>query len=85
MDEGVAHLCEQLRLMELENEETHIELSSVEEVVNRSKNCLLVKLLSTKYYNREAFKVTMKKVWCPTQALRFSEIRDNLMMAEFEN
>lgn len=45
---------------------------------------MLVKLLTKKYYNREAFKSTMKKIWHPVKPLCFSEIGDGLMVSEFE-
>lgn len=57
----------------------------VEEVKNRGKNHLLVKLLSQKYFNKKAFKITMKKVWKPIRPLRFYEMRMGLMLAEFED
>lgn len=85
MEEGaVNQLCNRLQATELENKEIIVELESVEEVINRGKKCLLVKLLTNKYYNREAFKSTMKKIWRPVKPLCLSEIGDGLMMAEFE-
>lgn len=42
-----------------------------------------MKLLTNKYFNREAFKATMKKVWCPIKLLRFHEMGEGLMLAEF--
>lgn len=74
MENGVENLCECLMITDLNKEETHVELSLVDEVVSRGKNCLLVKLLSKKYFNREAFKATMKKVWRPVKLLCFSEM-----------
>lgn len=62
MEDGVNHLCKKLRATKLENEEIHIELGYVGKVVSRGKKWLPVKLLLCKYYNREAFKTTMKKV-----------------------
>lgn len=51
MAEGdVDHLCDKLKATELENEEIFVELHKVEGVVNRGKKCLLVKLLSNKYF-----------------------------------
>lgn len=63
MVEGaVDQLCNKLKATELENEEIVVELKSIEEVMSRGKKCMLVKLLSNKYYNKEAFKLTMKKI-----------------------
>lgn len=48
------------------------------------KMCLLVKLLTSKYYNQEAFKATMWLVWRLVKPLRFHDTGEGLMMAEFE-
>lgn len=58
----VNHLCDKLQAIELENEEIGVELESVEEVVSKGEKCLLVKMLSSKYYNKEAYKSMMKKI-----------------------
>lgn len=63
----------------------HQTSSLVEEVQKRGKNYLLVKLLSVKYFNREAFKATMKKVWKLVRPLRFYEMGEGMMLAEFED
>lgn len=55
------------------------------EVLNRGRNCLLVKLLSQKYFNRETFKATMKKFWKPTKSLHFHGMGARLIMVEFED
>lgn len=60
-------------------------MNSIEEVVSRGKNCLLVKLLTTMYYNGEAFNATMKKVWCHAKTLQFYEMGEGLVLVEFEN
>lgn len=62
MDDSVENLCENLKSTELENEEVNIEVNLLEEVISRGKTCLLVKLLTNRYYNRKAFKATMRKV-----------------------
>lgn len=58
-------LCECLKATELENEELHVELELAGEVVDIGKKCLIVKLLTSKYFKWEAIKTTMKKVWHP--------------------
>lgn len=82
-DEEVDSLCERLKLTKLENEEILIDLKSVQKVITRGKNCLLIKLLLVKYYNRKTFKATRKKVWCPTKAMKFVEMERDMMMAKF--
>lgn len=68
---------------DLEQEKISIDPIAVEDVLVWGKNCLLVKLLSTKYYNREAFKVTMNRVWRPSKTLKFVEMGEEMSMAEF--
>lgn len=46
MVEGAEILCDCLRLTKLENEQVCLKTNLLEEVVNRGRNCLLVKLLS---------------------------------------
>lgn len=55
-------LCDRLRVTKLENEEISIGLDSVEDVVAKGKKCILMKLLSNHYHNREALKTTLTKV-----------------------
>lgn len=79
------NLCERLMATDLENEEIWVDLGTVDEVVNKGKNCLLVKLLTNKYFNREAFKYTMHRVRKPVKAIQFHEIGVGIMMAEFND
>lgn len=81
----VEDLCDQLRATNFEQEELCIEPSFVGEVIARGKNCLLTKLLSTKYYNRRAFKATMKRVWKLGKLIRFHDMEARFMMVEFED
>lgn len=60
-----------------------MEPNLVDEVMDRGKNYLVVKLLSQKYFNREAFKATMKKVWKPSKPIHFYEMGLGLMLVEF--
>lgn len=85
MEAGVEDLCDQLRVTDLEQEELRIEPSFIGEVIARGRNCLLTKLLSSKYYNREAFKATMKMVWKSGKPIWFHDMGAGFMMVEFEN
>lgn len=55
-------IFELLKTIELENEELVVDFNSVEEVLKRGKSFLLLRLLTTQYYNREALKNTMRWV-----------------------
>lgn len=85
MEEGIEMLCDRLRGTDLENEKICLQTNLWEELVNWGKNCLLVKLLLNRYFNREAFKVTMRKLWRPAKYLHFHEMGEGLMLVEFEN
>lgn len=81
---GMDLFYERLKAIDLENEELVMEANSIAKVVNRGKNCLVLKLLTTKYYNREASKATVRKVRHPVKSLHFHEMGEGLLMAEFE-
>lgn len=49
------------------------------------KNCLLTKLLSKKYYNNEAFKTTMRRVWKLSKPICFHDMGVGFMLLEFED
>lgn len=78
MEEGVDELCECLVVTELEKEELVLDLNLVEEVVSRGGHCLLARLLSTKNYNKEAFKATKRKSWRITKPIRFHDMGEGL-------
>lgn len=84
-EDSVDSFCEQLKWTKLERKEVVVEPSSMTEVLTRGRNCLLVKVLSCKYFNQKAFKTTMKRVWKPTKPLRFYEMGAGLIMAEFND
>lgn len=50
-EDTMDYICERLKTMELENKELVVEANLVVEVVNRGTNCLLLKILTSKYYN----------------------------------
>lgn len=74
MDAEVKDLCGQLRLTKLEQEEIHVDSSSLEEVILKGQNYLVTKLLKSRPYNREAFKATMKKIWRLAKIVRFHKM-----------
>lgn len=83
-EDEMDHIYEWLKTMDLENEKLVVDCSSVVDVENRGKKCLLVKLLTPKYYNCEAFETTMRHVWRLVRSLRFYDMGEGLMMVEFE-
>lgn len=59
--------------------------SNLEEVVTKGVNCLIAKLFTSRPFNREAFKATMRKAWSPTKLTKFHELCEGMTMIEFEN
>lgn len=55
-------LCSQLNLRELEKEVVQVKLKPLEEVITKESNCLIAKLQTSKTYNCDAFKNTMRNV-----------------------
>lgn len=84
MDNRMDNICKQLQSTDLENEEILVDFNSVAKVMDRGKMCLLMKLLTSKYYNREPFEAAMRRVWHPVKPLRFHDTREGLMIAKFE-
>lgn len=59
-EDAMDFICERLKTIDLENEKIVMEVNLVAKVMDRGNNCVLLKLLTSKYYNWEAFKVTMR-------------------------
>lgn len=84
MEEAIDDLCGQLKLTELEQEAIHVDAQPLEEVIARGQHCLVTKLLTDRPYNREAFKVTMKKIWRLAKPVKFHEMGADMIMVVFE-
>lgn len=85
MEEELESVSEKLNTTELEEEEIKIELEAFREMVERGSNCLLLKLLSIHYFNIEAFKQTLMKIWRLVKPDKFHELGSSLFLAEFED
>ncbi|XP_035547260.1 uncharacterized protein LOC118348857 [Juglans regia] len=85
MAEDLEFLCQHLSLSEKEKGEIHVESSLLESNIARGERCLVMSLLIDRYYNREALKNTMRKVWQPACKVRFKNLGSNLFLVEFED
>lgn len=85
MEGEVDDLCDQITLTELEDEELQVDLKLLEEVVLKGPCCLLHKLHANKLYNIKAFKLTLKKIWQPTNVVCFLEIGSIILLTIFDN
>lgn len=78
-------MYQNLSLFEKERGELVVEPQDNESTVARRDKCLVVSLLIEKYYNRDAFKNTMRKIWQPVQKLVFKELGSKLLLVEFKD
>ncbi|CAI9762887.1 unnamed protein product [Fraxinus pennsylvanica] len=84
MESDIADMCEQLPLTEHEEDALVVAEAEVQ-TPQRNAKCLLFKLLSTKHFNKEAFKNSMTRLWRPNKTLRIQDISPNLFLAEFDD
>lgn len=68
-----------------EEELVEIEEPIVEDTVKKGRFSLLVKLLTPKPYNREAFKQAMLTRWRPAHGACMKDMGDNLFIAIFKD
>lgn len=85
MDERLKVICERLNPTKLEEEDIRIGPKAFREVVERGNNCLLLKLLLVRRFNREAFKQRLRKIWRLVKPIKFHEPGSSLFPAEFED
>ncbi|XP_042952131.1 uncharacterized protein LOC122289219 [Carya illinoinensis] len=83
MAEELESLCQHLSLSEKESCEIHVDSTVLEPNIARGERCLLMTLLTDRYYNREALKSMMKKVWQPIHKVSFKELGSKLILVEF--
>lgn len=62
-----------------------VEEISLEDALARGQQCLLFKLLTAKHFNKEALKMTMKKIRHPFQSIAIHDLNPTLFIAEFED
>ncbi|KAJ0095074.1 hypothetical protein Patl1_15894 [Pistacia atlantica] len=62
-----------------------VALDVLQDVLPYEKKCLLMRLFTEKYYNKEAFKGMMRKVWRTVLGVRFRDLSPDLFLVEVEN
>ncbi|XP_042950312.1 uncharacterized protein LOC122282425 [Carya illinoinensis] len=85
MAEDLEFLYGKMSLIETEKEVVAVDDEIVQENLVRGKKCLIVQLLTTKHYNKEAFKQVLRKIWRPLQPLRLQSLGTKFLIAEFED
>lgn len=63
MEDDLHILYTKMSLTEKESEYVVVDLDELANVLPCGEKCLFTKLYTDKYYNKEAFKGTMRKVW----------------------
>ncbi|XP_042942846.1 uncharacterized protein LOC122277028 [Carya illinoinensis] len=84
MEEELRALYEKLSLTAEESAGVVVETERLEDVRVRGEKSLMVRLLTERYFNREAFKQTMRRVWRPTKNIKFRDLTQGLMLVEFD-
>lgn len=74
-----------MHLTEIEDEKLLVKREPLKEVVSKGERCLLLKLHTNRPYNREAFKLMVKKICRPSNAVRFLELGASIIMAVFDS
>ncbi|XP_042944695.1 uncharacterized protein LOC122278581 [Carya illinoinensis] len=84
-EEKLSKLWEGLNLTEIEEEPITVAAQDIMAATQRGKNCLLAKVITERYSNKEAFHSTMTQVWRNEGGMTFTEIGESSFMLEFEN
>ncbi|XP_042973000.1 uncharacterized protein LOC122304802 [Carya illinoinensis] len=62
-----------------------VETGRLEDVRAQGEKSLMVRLLTERYFNREAFKQTMQRIWRPTKSVKFRDLTLGMMLVEFDD
>ncbi|KAF5463102.1 hypothetical protein F2P56_019045 [Juglans regia] len=85
MEDDLHVLYTKMSLTEEESEDVVVDTGDLEDVLPSGECCLFMKLFTEKYFNKKAFKGTMRKVWQTAMGVRFWELSSVLFLVEFEN
>ncbi|XWS13549.1 hypothetical protein CRYUN_Cryun36dG0046500 [Craigia yunnanensis] len=85
MEEGLEKLWSRFSLTEEEQLDVVIEKEWVEDMVERSKNYLLDRLVMKKPVNLEAMKNIFMKVWKIQGGMNVNEVRERLFIFQFDD
>lgn len=70
-------------MSEVEKAEVILPNSSLDYMVNYSNSCLIFRLFTRKFYNKDAFKSIMRTVWNPVKGVKFFYLGEKLFLAQF--
>lgn len=83
MAEELKQLWSKLSFSEEEDDGIELGSSCTKAARAVGKNCVILKVLSQRSINLEAFRKNMRMLWKPSKGLQISEIEDELFMVEF--
>ncbi|XP_042942840.1 uncharacterized protein LOC122277023 [Carya illinoinensis] len=83
MEEDLARQWEGLCFTEKEKEGLVLPAKVLHSALHYGKYCLLAMIVSEKFINKEAFKVTMTKIWKCDSWVQFTEVGSNKFLIEF--
>ncbi|XWS23345.1 hypothetical protein CRYUN_Cryun28dG0005100 [Craigia yunnanensis] len=85
MLEGLAEMWNRFSLTEEEQSDVVIEKEWVEDTIEKSKNCLLGKMVTRKPVNIEAIKNVFMKLWKINKGMIIWEVGDRLFIFQFND
>ncbi|XP_042964587.1 uncharacterized protein LOC122298799 [Carya illinoinensis] len=85
MEDDLLVLYTKLSLTEKESEDVVIESENLEEVLPRGEKCLFMQLFTGKYFNWEAFKGMMRKIWRTIMGVCFRDLSSTMFLVEFDD
>ncbi|XP_042964598.1 uncharacterized protein LOC122298810 [Carya illinoinensis] len=85
MGVNLEEMYKNLSLTEAESEEIIVDVGKLQDAVLSRGKCLVVKLLTHRHYNREAFKHTMRRAWRPVRGIKFRDLNSSIMLIEFDD
>lgn len=83
MDVPIESLYQNLNLTDQEDDIFHMDDQELGAMVARTDKCLVLRILTDKYYNTQAFWHTMKRAWKLPQEVRFRDLGGQISLAKF--
>lgn len=85
MDESIREMCQ--RMVLTEDEQVCVEFDEDVQVSSKLKGelCLVGKILTTKHFNSDAAKNTLRLVWKPARGMDAKDLGENLFLFQFHH
>jgi hypothetical protein len=83
MTENLESMCRRISLSEGEKNGITVSVGEIADVQEKGDRCLVGRIWSEKYTNKEAFKSVLSGLWRTMESVVFKELQDNLWLFEF--